>query len=126
MMKRIAFVTCEKRPELTEDDAIAASAIERESGCTVCAVPWDRRETSWNEFAAIIIRSPWDYHLRPDEFLAWLKRLEADRALVCNSVPVVRWNLNKTYLCDLAAKGIPTVPTHWIAKGAHVDERVLP
>src|SRR4051812_3201019 len=115
-MKRIAFVSCEKQPGLTEDDTIMASEVERQLGCTVCGVPWDRRGTSWNEFAAIIIRSSWDYHLRTDEFVGWLKRLEADRARVFNSVPVVRRNLNKTYLDELAAKGVETVRTYWIAK----------
>jgi glutathione synthase/RimK-type ligase-like ATP-grasp enzyme len=36
---------------------------------------------------------------------------------VLNAVPVLTWNTDKTYLRSLAASGIPTVPTTWVAPG---------
>ena len=35
-----------------------------------------------------------------------------------NPAPVLRWNSDKTYLADLAAEGIPIVPTRWVPPGA--------
>jgi glutathione synthase/RimK-type ligase-like ATP-grasp enzyme len=66
----------------------------------------------------VVVRSCWDYFLRPAEFHAWLDRLEADRATVYNPVPTLRWNADKRYLRDLEARGVPVVPTHWIPLGA--------
>ena len=34
-----------------------------------------------------------------------------------NPVPALRWNSDKAYLSDLAAAGVPTVPTTFIAPG---------
>jgi len=55
-----------------------------------------------------VIRSTWDYHLALDDYRGWLARLGATR--VFNAPDLVRWNLDKTYLTELAARGAP-VPT---------------
>lgn len=53
----------------------------------------------------------WGYQSAPDDWFALLDRLEADGIPVANSVAVLRWNTDKTYLEELAAAGVPTVPT---------------
>ena len=53
----------------------------------------------------------WGYNLRFAEWLALLDRLEAARVPTLNPAPLLRWNSDKAYLAELAAKGIPTVPT---------------
>ncbi|HSE04214.1 MAG TPA: hypothetical protein VLK35_08710, partial [Methylomirabilota bacterium] len=62
-------------------------------------------------FDAVVLRSNWDYHFDPDGFLAWLDRLERARARIWNPPALVRWNLTKRYLLDLARAGVPAVPT---------------
>ena len=61
--------------------------------------------------AAVVLRSNWDYHLEPDAFLAWLQTLEGAGINLWNQPDLVRWNLSKRYLLDLAAAGVPVVPT---------------
>jgi glutathione synthase/RimK-type ligase-like ATP-grasp enzyme len=46
-----------------------------------------------------------------EAFAAWLDQLDAASARVWNPTPLVRWNLSKRYLLELAAAGVPTVPT---------------
>ncbi|MFN3516821.1 MAG: RimK family alpha-L-glutamate ligase, partial [Novosphingobium sp.] len=48
-----------------------------------------------------------------DEFLARLTALETAGVTVCNPVAVIRWNADKLYLKDLAARGAVTIPTLW-------------
>jgi glutathione synthase/RimK-type ligase-like ATP-grasp enzyme len=50
-----------------------------------------------------VIRSTWDYHYALDAYCAWLDRL--DPTSTFNAPALVRWNLEKTYLHDLAARG---------------------
>lgn len=59
----------------------------------------------------MILRATWDYPERLDEFLTWAGSVRN----VLNPLPVVRWNIDKRYLNDLAAAGIPTVPSMFFA-----------
>ena len=62
----------------------------------------------------MVIRSTWDYAERRDAFLAWCARVPQ----VLNSIQVLAWNTDKTYLRALADAGIPTVPTTWVGPDA--------
>ena len=55
---------------------------------------WSDEKTDWRAFDAVVIRSCWDYHLRPDAFLAWIARLESLGIATVNSPAVIRWNAN--------------------------------
>ena len=77
-------------------------------------VSWDDPAVDWHSFELSILRSCWDYHLRYDEFLEWLGRLEAGEASVMNPIQLVRWNSDKKYLLELNSNGIPTIPTHYL------------
>jgi len=61
-----------------------------------------------------VIRSTWDYHQALDDYRAWLDRLDAPRTF--NVPELVRWNLEKSYLTELAARGAP-VPASVIVDG---------
>jgi hypothetical protein len=50
----------------------------------------------------VIISSPWDYPVRAAEFLTWLDRV-ASVVPVLNTPAVIRWNIDKVYLRDIAA-----------------------
>ena len=83
-------------------------------------VPWDA-DADWAAYDLVILRSCWDYQYRAQEFFAWLGRLEAAKARVKNPPALVRWNARKTYLRDLAARGVTTVPTIFAA-AAQVED----
>lgn len=79
------------------------------------AVVWHRHD-DLASFDLLVIRSPWDYPDKPEEFAAWLDRAGAATRVV-NSPAVVRWNLDKRYLSDLAQVGVPVVPTDYATSG---------
>jgi glutathione synthase/RimK-type ligase-like ATP-grasp enzyme len=103
-------VTCRQWPEISESDDLARRALERR-GVAVAAQAWNDPAAGFEDFDAIILRSNWDYHFDPEGFLAWLDRWEAVGARIWNPPALVRWNLSKGYLLDLAAAGISVVPT---------------
>src|SRR5881409_3462144 len=119
-MKRIALATYAKLPSLNEDDLLLVPAL-REFDVTAVPAVWDSPELCWEEFQGVAVRSCWDYHHRLEEFLAWVTRLERAEVPLWNSPAVLRWNSHKSYLRDLAASGVPIVPTRWLERGAPVD-----
>ena len=106
---RVAFVTFHGLPGLSADDQLAVTAL-RARGATVEAAAWDDALVSWASFDRIVLRSAWDYHTRPVEFRAWIDRV-APLGTLWNPPGVVRWNMDKRYLLDLASRGVRTVPT---------------
>lgn len=77
------------------------------------AVDWRDDVTDWNQFAAAIIGTTWDYWDYPAEFLAKLTSLSRKGVKVFNPPELVAWNMRKTYLEDLAARGARIIPTLW-------------
>ena len=76
-------------------------------------VSWDDAKVDWASYAGVIIGTTWDYWDRLEEFLAALDRIEAQTRLF-NPSALVRWNIRKTYLRDLEAKGAQLIPTLWL------------
>ncbi len=88
----------------------------RDIGIETTAVAWDDMTVSWARFDAVLLRSTWDYVERLPEFLAWCERTAGITAL-WNSPDVVRWNTDKRYLGELAARGVPVIESHFLAPG---------
>lgn len=113
---RIALVTHAAHPELQPDDRRLADAL-RHRGAIASPRVWDDPTVDWPAFDAVVIRSTWDYFLKPDRFREWLDEREADGTRMFNPIPVLRWNMDKRYLRDLEERGVPIVPTHWVERG---------
>jgi glutathione synthase/RimK-type ligase-like ATP-grasp enzyme len=64
----------------------------------------------------MLVNYCWGYVSRREAFLAWAERT-AERSVLVNPLPVLRWNSDKIYLADLAADGVPTVPTRFVKPG---------
>jgi hypothetical protein len=106
---RVALVTCAGFPDLWEDDHPLRDAL-RERGVVVDAVRWDEPAADWSTYDLAVIRSPWDYMTRYDEFLAWARSVPR----LANPADIVEWNTDKRYLSELAAAGIPIIPTEFV------------
>jgi hypothetical protein len=65
---------------------------------------------SYRYSASIVVRSCWDYVPRRAEFLDWAARVSH----LANPAAVLAWNTHERYLRDLAARGVPIVPTTWL------------
>lgn len=79
-------------------------------------VSWDDPAVDWSRRPVTAIRSTWDSVDRPEEYLAWARAVDRHSTLL-NPAAVVEWNLDKTYLLDLAAAGVTIVPTTWVRAG---------
>jgi len=85
-------------------------------------ISWDA-SVDWGVFDLVVIRSTWDYVNRRDEFLAWAERVGPH---LHNPAAIVRWNTDKQYLIELAAAGVPVVPTIFLRPGDPIEIPDLP
>jgi glutathione synthase/RimK-type ligase-like ATP-grasp enzyme len=117
-VSRVAIATASELPHLDEDGPLLLDALARAGVEGVPAV-WDDDGVDWSAFDCVVVRSTWDYAPRRDELVAWGHRVEALTRLL-NPAAIIAWNTDKRYLGELAAAGIPTVPTQFVAPGEAV------
>ena len=108
----MALATSARHPALHEAERLVLGPL---AGAGVDAEPqvWDDAGVDWSSYDLVVVRSTWDYTLRREEFLAWAEAVPR----LANPAPVLRWNTDKRYLAELAAVGLPVVPTVFVAPG---------
>ena len=113
----MALATSAEIPLGDEDFEPLIAALEAE-GVEAEAAVWDDPAADWSRFDLVLPRATWDYAERRDEFLAWA----AGMPWVLNPLEVLEWNTDKErYLTDLAARGVPVVPTEFVPPGAALE-----
>src|SRR5262245_1919999 len=120
--RRVALVTCREALALDQDLAPLRDALVAR-GAEVALTCWDDAGLDWARFDVALLRSTWDYAERIGEFLDWAARCAVATKLL-NPLEVVRWNTSKRYLADLAAAGVPVVPTRFVTTGAEAAEEL--
>lgn len=114
-MRRCAFLTMDDMSDFVTDADLAVPPMNA-LGWDVCMLPWRMRDPDWDGFELVYICTPWDY---PDDvagFLNVLEDIDRSRAALVNGLDLVRWNLEKTYLRELEARGAAIVPSLWYGR----------
>lgn len=111
-MRNCVFLTMDSLEGFVSDDALFYEPLAQ-LGWQVHSVSWRSTDTNWNDYDAVIIRTPWDYQQEPQAFLEALSRIESSGVPLENGLDVVQWNIEKTYLRNLEKRGISIVPTQW-------------
>ncbi len=118
---RVAIITDSEHPGLRPDDVGLIEAFAAE-GASAAPLPWGS-EVGADAFDCAVIRTPWDYFLHPGAFIEWVDGL---RVPVLNPKEVLRWNLDKGYLQELAQLGVAEIPrTALLEAGEGDTARVL-
>ena len=112
MSRVIALVSGAEAREFDTDLPYLSRALG-DRGIITEIVDWDNASIDWSRYSMAIVRSPWDYHRRYPEFLAWLDSVSAATTLQ-NSADIIRWNTNKEYLAELVEAQIGVIPTTFV------------
>lgn len=122
-MRPLALATCNALPAWEIDDRYLHAALSAR-GLPFERPVWSDPMVDWSRFAAVLIRTTWDYHLHLPEFLRWAERVSAVTPL-WNPLPIVEWNSHKRYLFDLAERGVSVMPSRLIPAGTHITPDLL-
>jgi glutathione synthase/RimK-type ligase-like ATP-grasp enzyme len=107
---RVGLATAAEFPTLSDDDRRLCESLQ-DAGIDAQPVIWSDESVGWDAYDLVVVRSCWDYHRRLDAFRSWIETVETHDVDLWNPAELLRWNLDKSYLGELRAGGVPTVPT---------------
>ncbi len=116
---RVALATAGEVPDLDDEGRLLLEAL-RERGVDAQPAVWDDAAQDWAAYDLVVVRSTWDYAERVGEFLDWAAHV-ADVTRLQNSLAHLRWTTDKHYLDELAAAGVPVVPSVFLEPGDPAD-----
>src|SRR5699024_6464630 len=96
-------------PSAAADEACLVGALT-DLGVSAEWVAWDDPEVDFAAADLVVLRSTWDYTARHTEFVKWCESVPR----LANPAHVVKWNTDKSYLVDLAARGADVIPTELV------------
>ncbi|MBX9584094.1 MAG: hypothetical protein K2X87_27660 [Gemmataceae bacterium] len=108
---------------ILHEDRLLRAELDR-LGLSSARADWSRPDQDWSAFRCAVFRTTWDYFDRFADFSAWLDRAGRQTRL-CNPPATVRWNMDKHYLADLAARGVRVVRTRFVERGGFAGMRAL-
>lgn len=123
-MKKIALATSLAEPDLQPGEVRLAAELARR-GMAAKGHPWNGPFAPFAEADLVVVRSTWDYPEHVEAFRGWIERLGKDARRVFNPPALMLWNLSKTYLLDLAAKGAPLPATRVVAPDGAAIARAM-
>lgn len=105
-MTTLWLATCQAWPNLPDNLTPFVQQLEAQ-GVKVLVAPWQE----WQQADWVLPLCAWDYASYSDGFRAWLMHLAEKGMGVFNPLELVRWNMSKDYLLDLAnvVEVIPTI-----------------
>ncbi len=118
-MASVLLASCSSLPGLHSDEGYLIRALQA-TPLEIQVVPWTAAEADGSAASACLPRGTWDYFKQPVTFESWLARVNKTCQLI-NSLALIRWNLHKGYLEELAAAGVPTIPTLALQRGSQVN-----
>lgn len=89
----------------------------QQKGLDIEQAIWDDPAVDWAEYDVAVLKTPWDYHQKIEAFVSWLDRLESFGVRLFNDYAIVRWNLDKRYLAEVAAAGFDVIPSLFLDRG---------
>jgi len=105
----LLYLTDKKNSGLILDEA-GIGRVLKDAGIEITVGVWD--ETDWNLHPNILIRTPWDYCLKPRLFLDKLRDATQLGRNVIHPEKTVKWNIDKSYLVEMCKAGHKVVATY--------------
>ena len=126
---KVAYLACadtlstnpERRPDSYEQDRELETFVPAFAARGLELIEIDWRACRPEDFDLLFVRTTWDYVDREAEFLDFLDRASRSRP-VANAPALIRWNLSKHYLRELAEAGLPVIPSVFTDTPLPLDE----
>ena len=107
----LALITCQTYPEPSDNLKTLAAHLETMGVKTVFDA-WQNHPSA----PFLLPLCAWDYAAEPEAFRQWLEQAEQAGQRFINPPELMAWNMEKTYLCDLAARGAQVIPSVFVPR----------
>ena len=114
----ITLVTSADMPNLYADEAGLLDALSDRGADPRIAV-WNDPSVDWSQAGVCVVRSVSDYARDRQAFLTWANSIPR----ILNNADILEWNSDKHYMKDLAARGLPVIPTTWLEPDHHFSKQ---
>lgn len=105
----LTITTCHRYPEPPPNLILLAQALQQRGIDTHFDTWQNAPQTPF-----ILPLCAWDYADQPAAFAQWIDDAVGNGQHFLNPPELMRWNMNKRYLTDLAAQGINVIPTEFL------------
>ncbi|MGN6975405.1 ATP-grasp domain-containing protein, partial [Neisseria sp. P0006.S006] len=105
----LALITCQTYPEPSDNLKTLAACLESMGVKTVFDA-WQNHPSA----PFLLPLCAWDYAAEPEAFRQWLEQAEQAGQRFINPPELMAWNMEKTYLCDLVARGTQVIPSVFV------------
>jgi glutathione synthase/RimK-type ligase-like ATP-grasp enzyme len=116
---KIAYVCYEDKGQyasgVENEDLILLNFLKKKN-LDISFEIWTDPNVDWTRYDLAILKSPWDYFDKIDQFYEWLEKLEQLKVRLLNPIETVKWNSDKHYLREIADFGLPVIPTLYLEK----------
>lgn len=122
---KVAYVSSEnsvttsanRRPDpyIHDDEFLPLVETFKKKGAYIQEVDWRLFDYVHQDFDLLLMRSVSDYTRHTEQFIQFLSKIEY-KYLIGNKIPVIKQNMQKTYLRDLANKGYQVIKSLFLEK----------
>lgn len=116
----LTITTCRTYPEPPQNLLPLADLLNRQSLPTRFGI-WQE----WPDTPFLLPLCAWDYAAESQAFRRWLDAAEAHGQRFINPPALMRWNMDKKYLCDLAAWGADVIPSVFSPPATQTVQNIL-
>jgi len=115
--KKVAVLICKKFYQVpTHVDNNELLPAFQNNNLKYEAVVWNDANVNWKKYDAILVRATWDYIDHHNQFINVLQTIKEQKIPLFNRYNQLIWNSKKTYLPELAQKGIAILDTQIITR----------
>lgn len=121
---KIAFVVFDNYDKYLnpgDNEDLVLSELLKKEGYELQLYDWKDKSIDWACFDVVIIKSPWDYFNHKTAFKDWLNQLESLKVKVLNPTAVLKKNIDKHYLKEIAEAGFNVPKSYFTSLGETVD-----
>lgn len=119
----ITLCTCNRWPKPSAGIRVIIEALQL-IGSDVSTRAW-QSVGPCGDSSFILPLAAWDYADAPCDFRDWLDCCERAGMHFANAPSLMKWNMDKRYLCDLAERGVPVPDTVTVFSTQQVQDTLL-
>lgn len=120
---KIAYIVYIDREPSSYVDTEHDSLLQylKDKGLDIHKEEWSDENASWEQYSCIVLKSPWDYVAKTQQFYRWLEKIKSLGIALHNPADVVRWNSDKHYLKEITDAGLNVIPTSFLERGGKFE-----